>query len=112
MQQERHRGQTEIERFVPFKNTGPLPENCANDPLLTPQQVAKRLSVSVDWVWDHSSRKIPLLPVIRIGNRPGTGRGGILRYRASKVEDFIVEQERLSNARRKRSRSLKTCLWT
>jgi hypothetical protein len=74
-------------------------ENCGNDPLLTPQQVAKRLSVSVDWVWDHSSRKTPLLPVIRIGDGPG--RTGILRYRASKVEDFIGEQERLSNAGRK-----------
>ena len=48
------------------------------DVLLTPEQVAKRLSTSIDWVWDHSSRKLPLLPVIRIGNGPG--RSGILRY--------------------------------
>jgi hypothetical protein len=72
-----------------------------HDPLLTPEQVAKRLNTSVDWVWDHSSRKTPLLPVIRIGN--GLGRAGILRYRASKIEDFIVEQERLSVLRRKPS---------
>ena len=72
-----------------------------NDPLLTPEQVAKRLNTSLDWVWDHSSRKMPLLPVIRFGNGPG--RAGILRYRASKIEEFIAEQERLSTLRRKNS---------
>ena len=69
------------------------------DALLTPEQVAKRLNTSIDWVWDHSSRKTPLLPVIRIGN--GRGRAGILRYRASKIEEFIAEQERLSLIRSK-----------
>lgn len=72
------------------------------DPLLTPQQVAERLNVSVDWVWDHSSRKTPLLPFIRFG--VGPGRAGILRYRASKIEEFINEQERLSNSGRKSRR--------
>ena len=72
-----------------------------NDALLTPEQVAKRLNTSLDWVWDHSSRKMPLLPVIRFGNGPG--RAGILRYRASKIEEFIAEQERLSTLRRKNS---------
>ena len=71
------------------------------DPLLTPEQVAKRLNTSLDWVWDHSSRKMPLLPVIRFGNGPG--RAGILRYRASKIEEFIAEQERLSTMRRRNS---------
>jgi len=47
------------------------------DPLLTPEQVAKRLNASLDWVWDHSSRKLPLLPVIRFGDGPG--RAGMLR---------------------------------
>jgi hypothetical protein len=71
------------------------------DPLLTPEQVAKRLNTSLDWVWDHSSRKTPLLPVIRFGD--GAGRAGMLRYRASKVEEFIVEQERFTNTRRRNS---------
>lgn len=78
------------------------PADAANhDPLLTPEQVAKRLNTSIDWVWDHSSRKLPLWPVIRIGNGPG--RAGILRYRASKIEEFISEQERLSALGRKNS---------
>lgn len=66
-----------------------------NDPLLTAEDVAERLNVTKDWVWDHSSRKAPLLPVIRFGD-------GTLRYRASKIEEFIDERERLSVLRRKR----------
>lgn len=62
------------------------------DPLLTVEDVAARLNVSRDWVWDHSSRKLPRLPVIRMGD-------GTLRYRASRIEDFINEQEKLTNLR-------------
>jgi predicted DNA-binding transcriptional regulator AlpA len=63
--------------------------------LLTAEEVAERLNVTKDWVWDHSSRKVPFLPVIRIGD-------GTLRYRASKIEEFINERERLSVLRPKR----------
>ncbi len=65
-----------------------------DDPLLTAENVAHRLNVSTDWVWDHSSRRAPLLPVIRIGD-------GTLRYRQSQIEEFVHERERLSNLRRK-----------
>lgn len=65
------------------------------DPLLTAEEVALRLRVSRDWVWDHSSRKSPRLPVIRMGD-------GALRYRASRIEEFIGERERLSSSRRGR----------
>jgi hypothetical protein len=70
------------------------------DPLWTPEQVAGRLNVSPDWVRDHSSRKEPRLPVIRLGGGPG--RAGLLRYRASEIEKFIEEMERRSkyNSRR------------
>ena len=64
------------------------------DPLWTPEQVAERLNVSPDWVRDHSSRKEPRLPVIRLGGGPG--RAGLLRYRASEIEKFIEEMQRLS----------------
>jgi len=79
------------------------PENLRSKPpkrareiesLLTAEDVAKRLNVSTDWVWDHSSRKKPLLPVIRMGD-------GTLRYRASGIELFIEEHERLSALRRR-----------
>jgi predicted DNA-binding transcriptional regulator AlpA len=65
------------------------------DPLLTPEDVAQRLNVSRDWVWDHSSRKSPFLPVIRVSD-------GLLRYRASQIEEFVNERERMSVLRRKR----------
>lgn len=65
------------------------------DPLLTAEEVAERLHVSTDWVWDHSSRKSPYLPVIRIGD-------GTLRYRRSQIEEFVNERERLSAMGRKR----------
>jgi predicted DNA-binding transcriptional regulator AlpA len=68
----------------------------AVEPLLTADDVAKRLNVSTDWVWDHSSRKKPLLPVIRMGD-------GTLRYRQSRIEAFIDERERVSSMGRRAS---------
>jgi hypothetical protein len=70
------------------------------DPLWTPEQTAQRLNVSPDWVRDHSSRKEPKLPVIRLGGGPG--RAGLLRYRASKIEEFIEEMERRSSRNRRK----------
>jgi predicted DNA-binding transcriptional regulator AlpA len=67
----------------------------AGDPLLTAEEVAAKLKVSTDWVWDHSSRKLPYLPVIRMSD-------GVLRYRASSIEEFLREREHASNLRRKR----------
>lgn len=67
----------------------------SRDVLLTADDVAQRLNVTKDWVWDHSSRKAPYLPVIRMSD-------GVLRYRSSEVEEFINERERLSAMRRKR----------
>ena len=65
------------------------------DPLLTADEVAAKLKVSTDWVWDHSSRRLPYLPVIRMSD-------GVLRYRASGIEEFLQERERTSTMRRKR----------
>jgi hypothetical protein len=79
--------------------TGSAAAGLPYDPLLTPEQVADRLNVSPDWVRDHSSRKGPRLPVIRLGGGPG--RAGLLRYRASRIEKFIEEMERLSERRRR-----------
>lgn len=69
---------------------GPL----LGEPLLTVEDVARRLNVSRDWVWDHSSRKKPMLPVIRMGD-------GTLRYRGNAIEAFIDERERISTFRRR-----------
>ena len=66
-----------------------------DDALLTAEDVAQRLRVSKDWVWDHSSRRLPYLPVNRMSD-------GALRYRASKIEAFIDERERLAGLRLRR----------
>jgi len=80
-----------IESDDPPRTVGRSP---VKDPLLTAEDVAERLNVTKDWVWDHSSRKAPHLPVIRMGD-------GTLRYRASRIEEFIDERERLTNLRRR-----------
>src|SRR5258708_7658426 len=67
----------------------------AVDLLLTVEEVAAKLKVSKDWVWDHSGRKAPYLPVIRMSD-------GVLRYRASQIDEFVNERERLSSLCRKR----------
>ena len=64
------------------------------EPLLTAEEVAERLKVSKDWVWDHSSRRLPYLPVIRMSD-------GALRYRASQIEEFVMERERVSRMHRR-----------
>ena len=38
------------------------------DPIITVEDVANRLKVTKDWVWDHSSRKLPYLPVIHMSD--------------------------------------------
>ena len=40
----------------------------SRDVLLSVEDVAQRLNVTKDWVWDHSSRKAPYLPVIRMSD--------------------------------------------
>lgn len=80
----------------PNRRKGPqralTPNPAMADPLLTVEDVGRRLNVSKDWVWDHCWRKTPKLPVIRMGD-------GALRFRASAIEDFINERERVSSQR-------------
>lgn len=79
--------------ILPLRRKGPqralTPNPAMSDPLLTVEDVGRRLNVSKDWVWDHCSRKKPKLPFIRMGD-------GALRFRASAIEAFINERERLS----------------
>jgi predicted DNA-binding transcriptional regulator AlpA len=66
-----------------------------DDPLLDAKEVAAWLGVSEDWVWDHSTRRAPLLPAIWLSP-------GALRFRRPAIESFIAERERLSRIRHKR----------
>lgn len=49
--------------------------------LLTPQQVAEWLGVSVGWVRDHATRKQPMIPVVRMGK--------VMRFRHEEIQEFI-----------------------
>jgi hypothetical protein len=76
----------------------PLPPCGRTDPadvLLDAKDVAEWLKVTEDWVWDHASRRAPFLPAIWLSD-------GALRFKRSKIAEFIDERERLSTRRRKR----------
>lgn len=51
--------------------------------LLTISDVAVWLGVSKGWVYDHTTRKRPLLPAIRLGE--------MTRFRREDIERFIRE---------------------
>ena len=53
--------------------------------LLTPEDVAKLLNVSRDWVIDHATRRNPRLPVVRLG-----GRRALLRFRTQDIHNFVA----------------------
>jgi len=54
--------------------------------LLTTYEVAEILNVSVAWVYDHASRKRPLIPSVRLGKT--------VRFRPQDVQKFIEEMSR------------------
>jgi predicted DNA-binding transcriptional regulator AlpA len=52
--------------------------------LLTLDDVAGMLGVSKAWVRDHATRRLPRIPVVRLGDRRA-----VLRFRPQDVEQFI-----------------------
>ena len=56
------------------------------DNLLTADEVAKILNVSMAWVYDHADRKRPLIPSVRLGKA--------VRFRPEDVQKFIEEMTR------------------
>lgn len=61
--------------------------------LLTPKQLAEELKVSESWVRDHAlGRRLPQLPVIRLG-----GKWGLLRFRRLEIDQFLKDNQRNSN---------------
>ncbi len=72
-----------------------FPRVAPEEILLDAVDVSIWLKVSEDWVWDHASRRAPFLPAIWLSD-------GALRFKRSKIAEFIDERERLSSKRRKR----------
>jgi excisionase family DNA binding protein len=56
------------------------------DRLLTVEDLARRLQVSAAWVRDHTTRKRPRLPVVRVGK--------LLRFRREEIDKWIADQSR------------------
>jgi predicted DNA-binding transcriptional regulator AlpA len=56
-------------------------DQASSDRLLSIDDIARWFGVSRAWVYDHTTRKRPLLPCI--------GFGEMTRFRRSDVEDFI-----------------------
>jgi excisionase family DNA binding protein len=51
--------------------------------LLTVREVANWLGVSKAWIYDHTTRKRPFLPCVRMGD--------MTRFRRQDIEKFIEE---------------------
>ena len=63
-------------------------QNTTSCRLLDVQDVALMLNVSPAWVRDHSTRKKPKLPVVRLGS--------LLRYRRDDILAWIDEMRKLA----------------
>ena len=98
-----YRGHMDSEQPISTEVNGGCGEGCKpKSPHVAPEEilldavdVSIRLKVSEDWVWDHSSRRAPFLPAIWLSD-------GVLRFKPSKITEFIDERERLSTKRRRR----------
>ena len=55
----------------------------SSERLLTVEDVACWLGVSKGWIYDHTTRKKPFLPCVRMGE--------VTRFRSTDVEAFIRE---------------------
>ena len=98
-----YRGHMDSELPISTEVNGGCEDGCKpKSPRVAPEEilldavdVSIRLKVSEDWVWDHSSRRAPFLPAIWLSD-------GVLRFKPSKIDEFIDERERLSAKRRRR----------
>ncbi len=98
-----YRGHMDIERPISTDTTDGCadglkprsPRVAPEEILLDAEDVSIWLKVSEDWVWDHASRRAPFLPAIWLSD-------GALRFKRSKIAQFINERELLSTKRRKR----------
>lgn len=65
-----------------------------SDRLLNARQVANRLGVSERFIRDHTTRRLPKIPALKLGK--------LIRYRRADVDLFMSELMTLSPSRRSR----------
>jgi predicted DNA-binding transcriptional regulator AlpA len=56
--------------------------------LVPVKEAAAYLSMSVSWLYDHTSRKHPIVPSIKIG--------GCIRYDTAALDEFLQQQAEIS----------------
>lgn len=66
--------------------------NRDDDRLLDARQVAAKLGVSERFIRDHTTRRYPKIPGVKLGK--------LLRYRAADVEIFMTELNTVPSSRR------------
>lgn len=86
----------EKEHIVMSASLQSVPELSPTEYLLDVEEVARRLNVSPQWVRDHSTRRTPKLPCVRLGS--------LLRFRPKDVDTFIEQQSQLPPWRRRRTK--------
>ena len=62
--------------------------------LLNARQVAERLGVSERFIRDHTTRRSPRIPAVKLGK--------LIRYRRADVDVFMAELDTLPSSRRSR----------
>jgi hypothetical protein len=66
------------------------------DKLLTPQEVCQWLDVTMNWLYDHTTRSQPIVPHVRMGK--------VIRFRRNDVAEFI-ERQRMEKPTSKQRRT-------
>jgi predicted DNA-binding transcriptional regulator AlpA len=66
--------------------------NRNDERLLNARQVAQKLGVSERFIRDHTTRRSPRIPGVKMGK--------LLRYRAGDVDDFMSKLNTLPSSRR------------
>jgi predicted DNA-binding transcriptional regulator AlpA len=68
--------------------------NQNDERLLNARQVADKLGVSERFIWDHTTRRSPRIPAVKLGK--------LIRYRRADVDNFMAELGTLPPSRRSR----------
>lgn len=79
-------GQTLVHRLVPHSP--------GHDRLMNARQVAEKLGVSERFIRDHTTRRTPRIPAVKLGK--------LIRYRLADVDAFMAELHTLPPSHRSR----------
>jgi excisionase family DNA binding protein len=73
---------------------GEAEQSNRDERLLNAREVAEKLGVSERFIRDHTTRRSPRIPAVRLGK--------LIRYRRTDVDGFMAELDTLSSSRRSR----------